>query len=176
MKRRKFLKATGTTVAAVGAGILPAGGAENAIAAPAPSPAIAVGDAPSRQVKLKMRDGVELVGDLYLPGGSGPFPTMMTKSPYGRERHIENGKFYTSKGYAVLVVSQRGRFGSGGLFHQARNEGWLEHKDGYDAIEWAAVQPWSTGKIGTWGISSDGQWQLSAAPTQPPHLRAMFCS
>lgn len=176
MKRRKFLKATGTTVAAVGAGVIPAGTQpQNAFAAP--SPAVEVGDAPSKPVKVKMRDGVELVGDLYLPaGGSGPFPTMMTKSPYPRDRHIENGQFYTSKGYALLIVSQRGRFGSGGIFHQARNEGWLEHKDGYDTIEWAGVQPWSTGKVGTFGISSDGQWQLAAAPTRPPHLRAMFCS
>ena len=174
MKRRKFLKATGTSVAAVGMGILPVGGAQQRSA----SPAVAVqSEGPaSQQVKVKMRDGVELVGDLYLPGGGGPFPIMMTKSPYPPDRHIQNGKFYSSKGYGVLIVSQRGRFGSGGIFHQSRNEGWLEHKDGYDAIEWAATQPWSTGKIGTFGISSDGQWQLSAAPTQPPHLRAMFCS
>ena len=127
-------------------------------------------------VRVPMRDGIELVGDLYLPQGPGPFPTLVTKTPYGRDtaRGIRTG--FVSNGYAVLIVSQRGRFGSEGIFHQSQNEGWLEHPDGYDTIEWAAVQPWSDGQIGTWGTSSAAQWQLTIAPTRPPHLRAMFVS
>lgn len=122
-----------------------------------------------------MRDGVELAADLYLPTGTGPFPTLVRKTPYER-RPAADTQFFAAHEYAVLVVSQRGRFGSGGMFYQSRNEGWLEHQDGYDTVEWAAQQPWSNGMIGTYGTSSDGQWQLATAPTRPPHLRAMFCS
>ena len=32
-------------------------------------------------VRVPMRDGIELVGDLYLPQGPGPFPTLVTKNP-----------------------------------------------------------------------------------------------
>lgn len=178
MKRRKFLKTGGTTVAALGAGILPAGAlaetaaAQSALASPDRHPDLP----PRKKIRVIMRDGVELGGELYLPSESGRFPTLIRKTPYDREGLVSDGQFYATKGYAVVVASQRGRFNSGGVFHQSRNEGWLEHKDGYDTIEWAAAQPWSNGKVGTFGISSDGQWQLATAPTQPPHLRAMFCS
>ena len=134
-----------------------------------------------RVVRVEMRDGIELVGDLYLPAGEEPFPTLVRKTPYSREARVNDQRvgtawYFAQNGYAVLIVSQRGRFGSEGIFHQSKNEGWLEHKDGYDTIEWAARQPWSTGKIGAYGISADAQWQLAAAPTRPPHLVAMFSS
>ncbi|MDA2925430.1 CocE/NonD family hydrolase, partial [Acidobacteria bacterium AH-259-L09] len=127
-------------------------------------------------VRIPMRDGIKLVGDLYLPEGSGPFPTLLTKTPYPRERRARRYRDFVSHGYAVLIVSMRGRFGSEGIFYQCKNEGWLEHPDGYDTIEWAAEQPWSTGKIGTFGTSSLAQWQLTTAPTRPSHLVAMFVS
>lgn len=135
------------------------------------------GDSQAKQpVQVRMRDGVELAADLYLPNGAGPFPTLVTKTPYPRENVTTPAQYFAANGYAVLVVSQRGRFGSGGIFYQRRNEGWLEHKDGYDTIEWAAQQPWSTGNICTFGGSSGAQWQLTTAPTRPPHLRAMYCA
>ena len=46
-------------------------------------------------------------------------------------------------------------------------------RDFYQCIEWAGVQPWSSGKVGLNGISYYGinQWQV--ASLQPPHLAAM---
>ena len=123
-----------------------------------------------------MRDGVNLAADLYLPDEAGPCPTLVVKTPYYREGVVSEARVYAASGYAVVIVSQRGRHGSEGVFRQSKNEGWLEHQDGYDTIEWAAQQPWSNGKIGTFGISSDAQCQLATAPTRPPHLVAMFCS
>ncbi len=49
-----------------------------------------------------------------------------------------------------------------------RNEG----QDGYDAIEWAAAQPWSNGQVVTWGQSYLANIQWLTALLQPPHLRA----
>ena len=48
-----------------------------------------------------------------------------------------------------------------------------ETEDFYQCIEWAAVQPWSNGKVGINGISyyAMNQWQV--ASMQPPHLAAM---
>ena len=45
-----------------------------------------------------------------------------------------------------------------------------EAKDGYDAVEWAAAQPWSNGKVGMIGGSYVGLTQWQAAVEQPPHL------
>jgi putative CocE/NonD family hydrolase len=51
-----------------------------------------------------------------------------------------------------------------------RNDG----VDGYDAIEWCAQQPWSTGKVGTIGGSYNGRTQWLTAVLQPPHLTTMI--
>lgn len=124
-----------------------------------------------------MRDGIRLVGDLYLPR-PGVFPTLLCKTPYDRTRPAVYPEIATflDNDYAVLIVSFRGRFGSEGIANEWETEGWGPHPDGYDTVEWAAGEPWSTGDIGTYGISADGQWQLTTAATQPPHLRAACAS
>ena len=33
---------------------------------------------------VAMRDGVGLASDIYLPAGDGPFPTILTRMPYGK--------------------------------------------------------------------------------------------
>ena len=50
----------------------------------------------------------------------------------------------------------------------------MDDVDGYDAVEWAASLPWSTGKVGTTGGSYDGWTQLELAHTRPPHLNAIM--
>jgi len=63
----------------------------------------------------------------------------------------------------------RGRYRSEGSFEPYRHEA----EDGYDTIEWAAHQPWSNGKIGTFGLSYPGAVQWLAARERPPSLRVM---
>jgi putative CocE/NonD family hydrolase len=70
----------------------------------------------------------------------------------------------------------RGRFASPGDFYQFRDEGWGRRQDGYDTIEWAGTQAWSNGKVGTMGTSYSCFNQNMTAPTQPPHLKTMFCN
>lgn len=48
-----------------------------------------------------------------------------------------------------------------------------EADDVYDAVEWAAAQPWSTGKVGLGGISYMAIVQWTAASRKPPHLAAL---
>ena len=130
-----------------------------------------------KTLQIPMRDGARLVGDLYLPR-EGRFPTLVCKTPYDRRRPAVYPELATflDHDYAVLIVSFRGRFGSEGVANEWETEGWGEHPDGYDTIEWAAAQEWSTGDVGTYGISADGQWQLTTAATAPPHLRAASAS
>ena len=44
----------------------------------------------------------------------------------------------------------------------------------YDAIEWAGVQSWCNGNVGTWGMSYYAVTQHAVASLQPPHLKAMI--
>ena len=73
-------------------------------------------------------------------------------------------------GYVCIRVDSRGAGRSPGVIDiwSAR-----EAQDFYQCIEWAAVQPWSTGKIGLNGISYYGMNQWQVGELQPPHLSAM---
>jgi putative CocE/NonD family hydrolase len=45
-----------------------------------------------------------------------------------------------------------------------------EARDGYDAVEWFAKQPWCNGKVAMFGGSYAGQDQWLTAMLKPPHL------
>ena len=69
------------------------------------------------------------------------------------------------------MVSQhcRGRFGSEGQFVAQREEA----EDGYDAVQWAAAQSWSNGRVGMVGGSYGGMTQWAAVASSPPGLVAV---
>jgi uncharacterized protein len=122
-------------------------------------------------VVIPMRDGVRLRADILRPS-EGRSPTLLYRTPYGRHAALKD---YTTfrraieRGYAVVVQDVRGRYASEGEFRPYEHEG----RDGYDTIEWAARQPWSNGRVGTFGLSYPGAVQWLAAVEGPPHLEAM---
>ena len=123
-------------------------------------------------VAVLMRDGVVLRADVYRPGGPGPFPVLVYRTPYGKHGAVESYQTHlraVEHGYAVVLQDVRGRYESDGIFVPY----WHEGKDGYDTIEWAAVQSWSNGDVGTFGLSYPGAVQWLAAIESPPHLKAM---
>jgi len=123
-------------------------------------------------VAVPMRDGVVLRADVWRPAAGGPFPTLVYRTPYGKD---QTETWYAThlraveRGYAVVIQDVRGRYESDGDFFPYVNEG----RDGFDTIEWAARQPWSNGSVGTWGLSYPGAVQWLAALEEPPHLAAM---
>ena len=125
-----------------------------------------------KDASIPMRDGVVLRADVLRPSHGGPFPVLVYRTPYGKHDAL---KQYTTfqhaveRGYAVVVQDVRGRYASDGEFVPYQNEG----QDGYDTIEWAAAQPWSNGRVGTFGLSYPGAVQWLAAVESPPHLKAM---
>ncbi len=125
-----------------------------------------------------MRDGTRLRADVYLPRGAGPFPTLVRRTPYDKQRPVAIPEYQglVRAGYAVVVQDIRGRFASDGEWHPLFAPGWADAEDGYDTVEWAAAQRWSTGKLGTFGNSYDAWTQWVLAPTKPPHLVAMWAS
>jgi putative CocE/NonD family hydrolase len=116
--------------------------------------------------KVPMRDGVKLSTDIYLPQTEGKVPVILIRTPYKKEMTEIQGRYYARRGYAVAIQDCRGRFGSEGVWEPFINE----PKDGYDAIEWLAAQPWSNGKVGMIGGSYVGWVQWWAASQRPPHL------
>ncbi|MER3496385.1 MAG: hypothetical protein C4320_06080, partial [Armatimonadota bacterium] len=116
-----------------------------------------------------LSDGVKLRGDLVRPVTSSPVPTILIRTPYGREvQGFVNG-WFAERGYAVLVQDVRGKGESEGrwdpMVHEAR--------DGDETISWIAKQPWSDGKVGMIGGSYGGYVQWAAASRCNPALRCI---
>jgi putative CocE/NonD family hydrolase len=143
----------------------------------------------ARNVMVPMRDGVKLATDIYFPSRNGAaipgrFPVLASRTPYGKipspappgsrtpaqDRQENAASYLASHGYVVAVQDCRGRYDSEGIFYLDVNEG----RDGYDTVEWVAGQPWSNGKVGTYGASYLSQVQNALAVLRPPHLSAMF--
>jgi putative CocE/NonD family hydrolase len=132
-----------------------------------------------REVMVPMRDGTKLGADVYVPSrqGPGPFPVVIERTPYNKGTcGNAAAQYFAKRGYVAIVQDERGRFRSEGEYYWLMDEGWGERQDGYDTIEWAAAQPWSNGKVGTYGLSFSCLNQYLTAVTRPPHLAAMFCA
>jgi len=119
------------------------------------------------KVPVPMRDGVKLAAEIFRPDAPGKFPVVMLLR-YFREG-ADRGEFFARRGYVVALVDCRGRYDSEGTWVPYVHE----PQDGYDAQQWLGVQPWSTGKIGTFGISYNGFTQLMPAPLASPHLKCL---
>ena len=78
---------------------------------------------------------------------------------------------WVPNGYVCVRVDARGVCKSPGLQAPFSVQ---EAEDYYDAIEWAAAQPWSNGSVGLWGMSYLAMTQHNVASLQPPHLKAMI--
>jgi len=121
-------------------------------------------------------DGTKLAWQVYLPDpakwGPGPYPTVLDYSGYEPATTFFDGikDAFMSQGYAMAGVNIRGTGCSGGSFDYFEPTEW---KDGYDAVEFLARQPWSNGNIGMVGKSYPGITPLYVAATDPPHLKAI---
>ena len=92
-------------------------------------------------VRVPMRDGIELLTDIYTPT-TKPLGTVLIRTPYGRSSLIASlsARPYAAQGYRVINQSCRGTFGSGGAFEPFCHE----IDDGADTVAWLGRNPGST--------------------------------
>ncbi|WP_293452761.1 CocE/NonD family hydrolase [Phenylobacterium sp.] len=135
---------------------------------------------------MTTRDGVKLAANVFKPTGAGPWPVVLSRTPYlkdgridkqndpdgskNRQRYVEQAKRYTDAGYVFVLQDVRGKGRSQGFYAAFEND----IDDGFDAVEWAATQPWSNGKVGMTGGSALGITSMAAAMAAPPHLKAAY--
>ena len=128
-------------------------------------------------------DGTSLHADVFLPAWAGEgdqFPVILSIGPYFAtginqqgptlrfEDMMEEGRPF-ERGFAYVQVDSRGYGGSAGCYDMG---GRGERMDAKTAVEWAASQPWSTGKVGMWGKSYDAWTQVMALAEDPEGLAA----
>jgi putative CocE/NonD family hydrolase len=122
-----------------------------------------------RDVKVPMPDGVVLLTDVYHPVGVAGAPTLLERTPYGRNFMVpQAGSEFAARGYRYVLQACRGTDGSGGTHSY-----FAEAPDGRATADWIAEQPWFDGRMGSFGASYMGFTQWALASTKPPHLKAM---
>jgi putative CocE/NonD family hydrolase len=142
-----------------------------------------------RDVDVPMRDGARLKADVIRPDDGGKFPAILNLGPYQKDKvwvppaaleekpnplmnwETVNPEWWVPRGYACVRVDGRGSGKSPG---QCEPWSMQEAIDFYDAIEWAAAQPWCNGKVGLNGISYYAINQWFVASLQPPSLKAII--
>ncbi|HET7865158.1 MAG TPA: CocE/NonD family hydrolase, partial [Burkholderiaceae bacterium] len=140
-------------------------------------------------VMVRMRDGVHLCTDIYLPtqdpgAERGRFPVVLERTPYGKRLpsrseldkdavqpagRAELAAHFVQNGYAVVYQDCRGRHGSEGVFTKYVNEA----NDGEDTMDWLQQQAWCDGRVATMGLSYAAHTQLAMACKGPSALAAM---
>jgi uncharacterized protein len=132
----------------------------------------------SRDIGIPMPDGIILRADHYKPTAPGKFPTILIRTPYGREKSSKligllynfQNTYFAERGYNVIVQDVRGRFGSGGKFMPMVDE----RTDGLATVKWLEEQPWFDGNLAMWGSSYLGFVQWAIAGDNPPSLKAFM--
>lgn len=138
-----------------------------------------------QQTFIDTPDGERLHADVLRPEGlsdDDTTPVILIVSPYiGTTTFGQPGpsdRFYDfiegadvfDRGYSVVMVSLRGTGGSSGCLDIL---GPGEQTDVTTAVNWAASQPWSTGKVGMYGKSYDANTGVVGAALQPDGLAAV---
>lgn len=144
-------------------------------------PAPAYGVAVRRNLLVKMRDGVQLPVDVYLPAdpstgapANGPFPVLLTRYWYtkplleGQPFANQDPEYFVRRGYIYVSADVRGT----GRSHDAGSYlGDGDAMDGAELADWTATLPASNGLVGFIGCSAMGQTQLSTAAVLGNHSR-----
>jgi uncharacterized protein len=162
----------------------PAGAARSGLGQPrgwggwTPRPAT-YGVATTRDVPIRMSDGVTLFVNLYRPAkadGSpvpGRFPVVLTQTPYNKNSPTLNfeSDYLVQRGYVQVIADVRGTGASEGAWDSF---GAREQRDGAELVRWAETRPWSNGRIALHGTSYGAINQLFTMAQQPGGIRAAF--
>ncbi|HEV8200477.1 MAG TPA: CocE/NonD family hydrolase, partial [Candidatus Polarisedimenticolia bacterium] len=136
-----------------------------------------------REISIPMPDGVRLAADLWMPEASAAakpkqkLPVLLEYLPY-RKTEARGDRFglyayFVRRGYVVARVDIRGTGNSEGVLIPYEYSD-IENQDGDAVIAWLARQPFSTGKVGMFGISWGGFNSLHMAMRNPPALGAII--
>ena len=151
-----------------------------------------------KNVRVDTRNGSHVMVNVFRPEGDGRYPALLNVSPYAKDLHTKDGfpeiwvemrehmpkldekstlslhtwetndpEIWVPYGYACVRMDVPGSGKSPGKLDCYSP---TEAAATYDAIEWAAAQPWCNGKVALMGISYLAIIQWRVASEQPPHL------
>ncbi len=153
-------------------------------------------------VAVPMRDGVTLRVNVFRPPGAGPFPTLLSAHPYGKDKFPRRRGRRSSFSPQYRIMRQPDPVSFSTLTTwEAPDPAWwtgqgyavvnadlrgsgtsegvgslmtdAEARDVYDLVEWLGHQPWCTGDVGMLGVSYLAMTQYRVAGMAPPSLKAI---
>jgi putative CocE/NonD family hydrolase len=148
-----------------------------AVGAQAANASVALCDVP-----ITMSDGVVLRANIWLPSSTGHYPTVLTVTGYNKDAGDPTGECASSpsqgiagdepalaeKGFAVMVLDDRGTGDSGGKW-----DSWGERtqQDYKEVLDWIQGQGWSDGGVATTGESYMGITSLLIAEADAARVK-----
>src|SRR5579864_5875496 len=140
---------------------------------------------------ITMRDGVQIAADVWLPQdyqAGQRLPTLLRTTRYGRDGqfgwayriavafkqtdpHDQQIDYLNGRHFVVVLADTRGSGASSG--HRETEFSPELISDLGELVNWTAIQPWSNGRVGTFGNSYDGATAELTAVTNPPALKAV---
>lgn len=117
--------------------------------APARPPVVGRHPVTVRRHRVASPDGVRLTLDAYVPEPGHPGPVVVTRTPYSRAAHLDEGLGWSASGIAYVAQDVRGRYDSDGTWHPYEDE----RRDGAALLAWLHDQPWCDGRVVATGAS-----------------------
>ncbi len=96
-------------------------------------------------VDVTVDDGLALATAIYRPDTDRPVPAVLIRTPYGKEFWRNDGIFWASHGYGLVLQDCRG---TASYFSEA--------DDGEATVKWMQGQGWFDGRVGLHGMSYMG--------------------
>jgi predicted acyl esterase len=129
-------------------------------------------------VMVPMSDGTRLTTDIYSPGGDGPWPVVLLRTPYDSTEtdraaeHAARAETLTGAGVVYVRQNSRGLYGSEGTADLFASDG----TDGADMIRLLAAQSWCNGRIAMMGQSAPGIESYMALPNVAGADSTLVCA
>ncbi|NLZ20369.1 MAG: CocE/NonD family hydrolase [Bacteroidales bacterium] len=115
-----------------------------------------------------------LMTRIYLPEGEGPWPVVVTRTPYvygGQGDNNALGREYARRGIGYIQQDCRGKGGSEGFY----SPNIYEREDGIALYNWLCAQPWCK-SIGIFGSSYTALTGWLVADSVPGKLKGLYLS
>lgn len=107
----------------------------------------------AEQSMVRMRDGVRLATDVYLPPVPGRHGVVLIRGPYDKNSRYQGladmAEVFNDRGLVLVAQDVRGKFRSEGVTHPYVSD----VADAYDTLDWIIGQSWSNGSVGLVGVS-----------------------
>ena len=139
----------------------------------------------SEAVYVTMRDGTRIAVDVWKPKDleeGERLPTIMRMTRYWRglefvRQHpdfdggMEEPDLLNERGYILVVVDARGTGASFGVSEAPWSVD--EVQDYREVVDWVVAQPWSNGRVGSYGVSYEGNTALLLGSVEHPAVKVV---